>query len=241
MEPIPHPHQPPPPPILAVCSQPPAISSSGTSPRYAALLVSLYLVLLAFFIVLTSLSDYTPPKQQDVIRSLQETFANHPRSDSLPTPTQAAPSQAHDEILQRLQQLLDDPSIQQLPASSLYPNRVSYLAPSSHFFPSDMQQPDSSSPAMQRLIALGAIWQDYPSEAPQQLLIRAPIHPSLLQSDSPQRLASSIQKLGWLAQKLQSSGIPESAMELMLDDSIPPQHLRLDITLPSQDPPPTTP
>ncbi len=185
-------------------------------PDYAALLVSLYLVLLAFFIMLVAMSEFDITKQDKAVASLQDTFAISRQIQTL----EYMPSPGLEVLVQELFAELRDTVALLMPLKKLevieHHDELMIMVPMEQLFARDSTaiQPQKQ-PYLRQLSELLKRWQ-------YELMIDMDIVLGTTNIDpAPTAQDVSVGRAGEIARFFLDSGLPKSQIAVGIADSEP--------------------
>jgi len=192
--------------------------------------LSLFIMLLSFFIILNTMSNYEEVKSRPVLNSLAQAFSSEVPEQVLAPATIQSPEQSMKEgdTINQLQTLFNA----HITGVEMNTNRLGtelYVRMRVEDFELSLMAPATSSPFNTGTPSLGdpgsfmptliSLMQSAELKIPYRmdLILNTADKPAILMSDSPEQLRLNRQKASLLTKKLQESGLPKKMMSAGLE------------------------
>lgn len=201
-------------------------STGGTAAVAGQLMaLSLFIMLLAFFIILNTISDYEETRARNIIRSLESVFAvnmTDPDIESPSTVSSEDPSTDEGDVLDKLERLFSA----QIPSNKIKVDKsegVMYASVSYDDFLSAVmglgQVSEDSKQSWKQdffLPALVSLLKNDQTGYPYRMdiYINIGVNPARMKNKDPQGLGANMKNAGRLAEKIESAGLQTKLLSM---------------------------
>lgn len=202
------------------------VSTGGTAAVAGQLMaLSLFIMLLAFFIILNTISDYEESSARNIMRSLESVFAANLTDPDIELPSTVSsedPSTEEGDVLDKLESLFSA----QIPSNQIKVDKsegVMYASVSYDDFSSAVmglgKNAGEEKPGWKKdffLPALVALLKNDQTGHPYRMDIYINVggNPARMKNKDPQRLSASMKNAGRLAEKIESAGLQTKLLSM---------------------------